>query len=300
MKVGVVESDPTYRNSLSTTSALGLRMQHSLPENVEMSLFGADFIRNVGRKLAIPFDEVSDDDYFNIPNVKFQPHGHLTLAREDQMQDLMDSHEVQRMSGVQSAMLTPKQINLRFPWIKTQDIAGGCLGLESEGWFDSWNLLQAVKLKNIHQGVDYIDGEVIYCKKHSIDAVASNSPAMDRYEDGSPVPLGRIFEAHVLLPDSQQVYPIHFSTCIMAGGGATGDIGRMAGIGEGYGVLGVEIPVERKRGYVFNVNCKTGPGLNCPLTTDPSGVFLRREGHGGDYLVGKLPDGKIWWVIMWS
>ena len=85
MKIGVVEMDPTYRRSLSTTSALGLRMQHSLPENVEMSLCGADFIRNAGRKLAIPFDEVSDDDYFNIPNVKFQPHGHLTLAREDQM-----------------------------------------------------------------------------------------------------------------------------------------------------------------------------------------------------------------------
>ena len=211
------------------------------------------------------------------------------------MQDLMDSHEVQRMSGVQSAMLTPKQIKMRFPWLNTEDIAGACLGLESEGWFDSWNLLQAVKLKNIHQGVDYIHGEMIYCKKHSLDAVAKTSLSMGTYEDGSPVKLGRNFEAHVLLPDSQQVYPLHFSTCIMAGGGYTGDMGRMAGIGEGYGVLGVEIPVERKRGYVYNVHCKTGPGLNCPLIMDPTGVFLRREGHMGDYLVGKLPDGKIGW-----
>eukprot|EP00092_Neocalanus_flemingeri_P038217 GFUD01041598.1.p1 GENE.GFUD01041598.1~~GFUD01041598.1.p1 ORF type:complete len:654 (-),score=163.88 GFUD01041598.1:101-2023(-) len=292
MRVAVVEKDPTYRHSLTTTSALGLRMQHSLPENIEMSLFGADFLRNIGRKMAIPFDEVSDDDYFNIPNIKFQPHGHLTLAREDQMQDLLDSHEMQRQCGVQSALLTTKQINLRFPWINTHGIAGGCLGLEAEGWFDSWNLLQAVKLKNIHQGVDYIHGEVIYFKKHSLDSVASTKPSMGQFEDGTHIPLGRNYEAHVLLPDSQQVYPLHFNTCMMAGGGATGDIGRMAGIGEGYGVMGVEIPVERKRGYVFNVNCKTGPGLNCPLTVDPSGLFMRREGHGGDYLVGKLPDGK--------
>ena len=294
LTIGVVEKDPTYRKSLSTTSALGLRMQHSLPENVEMSLYGADFIRNAGRKLAIAFDEVSDDDYFNIPNVKFQPHGHLTLAREDQMQDLMDSHEVQKMCGVQSAMLTTKQINLRFPWIKTQDIAGGCLGLESEGWFDSWNLLQAVKLKNIHQGVDYIHGEVIYSKKHIVDTGAASQPTMGFHEDGSHVPLGRNYEAHVLLPGAgrQQVYPVHYSNCILAGGGATGDLGRMAGIGEGHGVLGVEIPVEKRRGYVFRVNCQTGPGLNTPLTTDPSGVFLRREGHMGDYLVGKLPDGQ--------
>jgi len=291
-KIGVVEMDPSYRRSTSVNSVLGLRMQHSLPENVEMSLFGADFIRNIGRKMAIPFDEVSDDDYFNIPNVKYQPHGHLTLAGEAEMQDLERAHEVQKRHGVQSALLTAKQINIRFPWINTKDIVGGCLGLESEGWFDPWNLLQAVKLKNVHQGVDYIHGEVIYCKKHKVNAVSPTSLSMGFYEDGSHVPLGRVFEAHVLLPDSQQVYPIHFSTGIMAGGGATGDMGKMAGIGEGYGVMGVEIPVEKKRGYVFNVNCKTGPGLNCPITSDPSGMFLKRDGLAGNYLIGMLPDGS--------
>jgi len=292
-KVAVIEKDPSYKNSVTTTSALGLRMQHSLPETVEMSLYGSDIIRNIARKMSIPFDEISDDDYFNIPNVKFQPHGHLTLANEDQMEDLTRSHEIQKIAGVQSALLTPKMIKLRFPWINTQDIAGACLGLESEGWFDSWNLLQAVKLKNIHQGVDYIDGEVIYFKKHSVpNRMAGHGLVMGRYEDGSPVPMGTNFEAHVLLPGSQQVYPIHFSTCMLAGGGATQDLGKMAGIGDGVGVLGVEIPVERKRGYVFNVSCQTGPGLNCPLTTDPTGLFLRREGHMGNYLVGKVPDGK--------
>jgi len=293
LTIAVVEKDPTYKRSLSTISPLGLRMQHSLPENIEMSLYGADFIRNSGRKLAVAFDEVSDEDYFNIPNVKFQPHGHLTLVKENQMEDLQESHEMQKMAGVQSAMLTPKMLKQRFPWLNTKDIAGGCLGLESEGWFDGWSLLQAVKVKNMHQGVDYIHGEVIYCKKHSLGGgLSMNQPIMGFYEDGSPLPLGRSFEAHILLPDSQQVYPLHFSNCVMAGSGATGDLGRMAAVGEGYGPIGVEIPVEKKRGYVFNVNCKTGPGLNCPLTTDPSGVFLRREGHGGNYLVGKLPDGE--------
>ena len=293
MSIAVVEKDPTYRRSLSTISPLGLRMQHSLPENLEMALYGADFIRNAGRKLAVAFDEVSDEDYFNIPNVKFQPHGHLTMVKEDQMGDLLESHEMQKMAGVQSAMLTPKMIKQRFPWINIKDIAGGCLGLESEGWFDGWSLLQAVKLKNMHQGVDYIHGEVIYCKKHALfGALSANQPVMGVYEDGSPLPLGRNFEAHVLLPGSQEVYPLHFSNCVMAGSGATGDLGRMAAVGEGRGPLGVEIPIERKRGYVFNVNSGTGPGINCPLTTDPTGVFLRREGHGGDYLVGKLPDGE--------
>ena len=81
----------------------------------------------------------------------------------------------------------------------------------------------------------------------------------------------------------------------------------MAGIGEGTGPLSVEIPVERVRQYVYQVGwmegwkyaLKTlffskvhsdeGPGLNLPLTCDPSGLFIKRQGHSGDYLVGLLP-----------
>ena len=293
-KVAVIEKDPTYRRSLSTTSPLGLKVTHSLPETIAMSLFGSDFLRHMARNFAIPFDEIHDEDYFNIPNIKFQPNGHLTLASPSQMEELVQSHENQKMAGAQSAILTAKQIKKRFPWINTHGIEGGCLGLESEGWFDSWNLLQAVKLKNKHQGVDYIHGEVIYFKKHMVDKMSSSQLYMGFHHDGSKVKLGRNYEAHILLPDSQQVYPLHFSNCILAGAGATGDLGRMCGIGDGHGPLGVEIPVERRRGYLFTVNTgNAGPGLNSPLTTDTSsGLYLRREGYAGQYSVGLMPDSQ--------
>ena len=246
LKVAVIEKDPTYRRSASTLSPYGLRVQHSLPETIEMALYGSDFLRHIGRNLAIPFDEIQDEDYFNIPNIKFQPHGHLTLADTERMPELVAAHEMQRLCGVQSAILTVKQLERRFPWLNTHGLEGGCLGLESEGWYDTWNLLQAVKLKNKHQGVDYIDGEVIYFKKHKVNSMASTQLYMGFQHDGSKVPIGRNFEAHLLLPDSQQVYPLHFSQCILAGGGNTGDLGRMCGIGDGYGPLRVEIPVEKR------------------------------------------------------
>ena len=246
MKVAVVEKDPTYRRSNSTLSPYGLRVQHSLPETIEMALFGSDFLRHLGRNLAIPFDEIQDEDYFNIPNIKFQPHGHLTLGSPQQMPEIIEAHEMQRMCGVQSAILTARQIKARFPWLNTHGIEGGCLGLESEGWYDPWNLLQAVKLKNKHQGVDYIHGEVIYFKKHKVMSMTDSKLYMGFQHDGTKVPIGRNFEAHLLLPDSQQVYPLHFSQCILAGGGNTGDLGRMCGIGDGYGPLRVEIPVEKR------------------------------------------------------
>ena len=246
MKVAVIEKDPSYRRSASTLSPYGLRVQHSLPETIEMALYGSDFLRHIGRNLAIPFDEVQDEDYFNIPNIKFQPHGHLTLGNMEKMPEIIEAHEMQRLCGVQSAILTVKQLQKRFPWLNTHGLDGGCLGLESEGWYDTWNLMQAVKLKNKHQGVDYIHGEVIYFKKHKVVSMTNSQLYMGFHNDGSKVPIGRNFEAHLLLPDSQQVYPLHFSQCILAGGGNTGHLGRMCGIGDGYGPLRVEIPVEKR------------------------------------------------------
>ena len=45
-----------------------------------------------------------------------------------------------------------------------------------------------------------------------------------------------------------------------------------------------------RRGYIFEIKCSGGPGLNSPLISDPSGLFIRRNGLIGHYLVGKLPD----------
>lgn len=44
----------------------------------------------------------------------------------------------------------------------------------------------------------------------------------------------------------------------------------------------------RKR-FVYCFECKDGPGLNTPLTVDPSGFYFRREGLGGMYIAGKSP-----------
>ena len=78
--------------------------------------------------------------------------------------------------------------------------------------------------------MDYIDGKVFNFKKHK------TGPAKGMYmyyNSGSKVPLGRAFEAYLLLPDSKQVYPLDFSMGIIAAVGDSGDISRMAGIGDG-------------------------------------------------------------------
>ena len=47
----------------------------------------------------------------------------------------------------------------------------------------------------------------------------------------------------------------------------------------------LRLPVEPRKRYVYAVHCPDGPGINCPMVIDPSGLYFRREGLAGLYLV---------------
>ena len=142
-----------YRAASSVLSAGGLRQQFSLEENIEMSLYGADFIRNVDEHLGIPGEPPID--------VQFHPHGYLFLATEAGAETLEKNSKLQNSLGARNVVLTSTELKTRFPWLNTDDIAAGCFGLEKEGWFDPWSLLYAFKRKAISMDVDYVTGEVI-------------------------------------------------------------------------------------------------------------------------------------------
>ena len=62
--------------------------EEPLEENIEMSMFGADFIRRAKRTL-----HVHDMD---MPDINFQPHGFLFLATEKGAEVLERKHAIQR------------------------------------------------------------------------------------------------------------------------------------------------------------------------------------------------------------
>lgn len=51
--------------------------------------------------------------------------------------------------------------NFRFPWLDVSDVELGCLGLENEGWFDPYSLLNILKAGAVDLGARFINGEVI-------------------------------------------------------------------------------------------------------------------------------------------
>ena len=47
--------------------------------------------------MSVSADTDSEQEYLNQPNIKFQPHGHLTLAAEQDMEQLVKDHEMQKV-----------------------------------------------------------------------------------------------------------------------------------------------------------------------------------------------------------
>ena len=269
-----------YKHCATTLSVGGLRQQFSNPENVEMSLYGADFLRHANRLLYVTG--------MDPPDIKFQPHGYLFLASEEGAETMQENHRVQVQCGAKVELMTAKRLKRRFPWLNTEGIALGSYGYENEGWFDPWSLLSALRLKAIDLGVHFIHGDVINIA-HDINRDKIYQDNMeDELEDEWKRLSNRVIECHIHLPDGD-VWPIDACKFIIAAGPQSGHVANMAGIGCGPDLMRVPLPVEPRKRYVYNVHAPQGPGLATPLVVDPTGFYFRREGHGHTYLCGMSP-----------
>lgn len=196
LNVVVLEKDPTYQQCSTTLSVGGLRQQFSLPENIQMSLYGADFIRRAKEHLG------------NDVDVNFQPFGYLMLATEEGAQTLKENSRLQNELGARNEILTTRRLKEKFPWLNTDGIAMGCHGLEKEGWFDPWALLTGFKKRSIEYGAHYLHGEAVGFEfKHQPDMV------MEGVTPGQYQSLDRVLAK---LPNGE-VHPIKFAICIIAG-----------------------------------------------------------------------------------
>lgn len=117
-----------------------------------MSLYGAKFLRNINEHLSIPGQPLID--------LNFHPYGYLILATEAGAETLVQNSKLQNSLGAKNAVYTAEKLKRMFPWLNTDGIAAGCLGLENEGWFDPWTLLCALKKKASHLGAQYVNAEV--------------------------------------------------------------------------------------------------------------------------------------------
>lgn len=77
-----------YAEASTCLSVGGLRQQFSLEENIKMSLFGAEFLRNIRQHLSV--------EGHDPPDVQFTPCGYLFLATEKGAQQLEENANLQK------------------------------------------------------------------------------------------------------------------------------------------------------------------------------------------------------------
>ncbi|PZQ85305.1 MAG: FAD-dependent oxidoreductase [Ancylobacter novellus] len=147
-RVAVIERDTTFAQSSTTLSAASLRQQFSIPENIRMSLFGLDFIRNAKDRLGTDVD------------LGWHEGGYLILASAAGLPILEANHRVQQAEGADIALLDPDRLKATFPWLNVDDIVTGAYGLSGEGWFDAHAFLGGLRAAAKAQGAVFINGEV--------------------------------------------------------------------------------------------------------------------------------------------
>ena len=180
--VTVLERDPTYARASSALSASSIRQQFSTPVNIRLSQFGIEFLRRAGTTLAVDGER---------PALGLREDGYLFLASPDGVGALHENHALQCRLGADIAWMHSNALAERFPWLCTDGIAAGVLGLSGEGWFDGPALLQAFRRKARALGVAYraagaaaivpggvrlTDGEVVAAEVRVIAAGAWSAP----------------------------------------------------------------------------------------------------------------------------
>ena len=239
--VAVIERDPTYRTASSALSASGIRQQYSTAVNMAIGRFGIKFLRNAAETLAVDGEK---------PEIGLLERGYLFLAGVDGVEVLRANYELQRANDVAVELLGPNALATRFPWISTEGVALGSLGLSGEGWFDGYGLLQAFKRKAKSLGADYVTAEVAGLVRDGGSIVEA------RLADGTRIACGAL---------------------VNAAGPRSRLVADMAGI---------KLPVEARARSVFVFDCKQELA-RCPLVVDTSGVWFRPEGK--QFIVGLSP-----------
>lgn len=144
----IVEKDLTFARACTSLSCGGIRQQFSTPENIELSKFGLQQIRNL------------KSEFGGEADVSFREYGYLILASSQGVPVLTENHRIQREHGADNLLLSAGELAERFPWMRTDDLALGCYGVSGEGWLDAYSFMALFRKAAAARGVEVIAGEV--------------------------------------------------------------------------------------------------------------------------------------------
>lgn len=230
LEVTVLERDPTYALASSSLSASSIRQQFSTPVNIALSQFSYDFMETLQAELG------SDA-------LGLRPCGYLFLAADQTQAARLEARtSAVRAAGGQVRRYEPGALAAAYPWLNPQGLTCAYQGLDREGWFDGYALVQALRGQAKSLGARFVTGE------------ASGIVVSDGGASGVRLSGGEELDADLVL---------------LAAGAWSRELAA---------TLGADIPVFRRRRSVFVFDSPARIS-DLPILIDPEGVFVRRDGE---------------------
>jgi glycine/D-amino acid oxidase-like deaminating enzyme len=251
--VAVLEPDPTYEFASTLRASGGCRVQFSRPENIEMSKFGIDFIRNFAALMSIEGREP--------PAVDWVEGGYLLIVPPAAVPSLARNVALQQSKGCEVNLLTPQELKSKFPSMKVDDLGAGAHS-PRDGWCDPNGLLWGFRRKAASLGVSFVRGRVasMDCASGAVRSASlddGRKVVADRFVNAAGAWSGEVAKmAGMRLPVSPVKRYEHYFTpgSPMEPLPYVKDLDRMAFRSEGRGFSGGVVDGSAPRGFDFEID----------------------------------------------
>ena len=150
LDIAIIEKDPTYAKASTLLSEGNIRIQFNVKENIEMSLFGIQFLSNFSEEMAVLNDK---------PEVTFRQQGNLFVVDEQNYEEAKCGFTLQKELGCQVEWLNPDQIHHYYPYYNLSNCLAATYG-SYDGTITPGAVLTGYKNKAISLGVNLITDNV--------------------------------------------------------------------------------------------------------------------------------------------
>lgn len=179
----VVEKDPTYEFTSTSHTNSCIRQQFSKKINVQVSQFGAEFIKN--------FRHYMGDDP-RVPDLVLQSYGYMYLANNEPFADVLrECQQIQASCGAGTKIMTTEEIKNDYPFYNLEDIVAGSHNLIDEGYFDGNTMFDWWKRSAREKGAEYITNEVVSMKLNG----AGTQVVSVQLKSGESISCGKVINA---------------------------------------------------------------------------------------------------------
>ena len=149
LHVALIEMDPTYERASTTLSEGNIRVQFNIKENIQMSLYGLQVLREFSEQMAVGGTN---------PEVDFRQQGNLFIVDAAGRTEAEQGYALQRSMGCEVDWLSPDQVQQRYPFYNLQSCVGGTFG-HKDGTMSSEAVLNGYRKKAVSLGAQFIHAQ---------------------------------------------------------------------------------------------------------------------------------------------